>query len=162
MRIRPLSGCRKSRFNGAFSLERYRLLLFEGTLGGALLLAQLVFQLVVETSALDDGAFELGRVFHQGGQNGFSCHGGDVFRRVITNRISGRFQDQLFAMLCVVMVLQAFVGGQDDDRLLICGAFKKSTFFDAALDDGNQRSVELAITVEENLKPGRVFVCDGL
>ena len=54
----------------------------------ALLLAQLVFQHVVETPAFDDGVFEFGRAFHQGGQNRLSRHGGDVFRRVITNRIS--------------------------------------------------------------------------
>ena len=32
---------------------------------------------------------------------------------------------------------------------------------DAALDDGDQRSVEFAVTVEEGLKSRRVFVCDG-
>lgn len=59
------------------------------------------------------------------------------------------------------MVLQAFVGGQDNDGLFVCGTFMKNTFLDAALDDGDQRSVEFAVTVEEGLKSRRVFVCDG-
>ena len=51
------------------------------------------------------------------------------------------------------MVLQAFVGGQDNDGLFVCGTFMKNTFLDAAFDDGDQRSVEFAVTVEEGLKP---------
>lgn len=59
------------------------------------------------------------------------------------------------------MMLQAFVGGQDNDGLLVCGTLEKSILFDATLNDGNQRSVEFAVSVEECFEPRRIIVCDG-